>query len=107
MKFLIIVAGEQRGHARGVLNRTLGEYSKGVLEEIGHEVVITFVSDGYNKITEQEKFKASDVIIFHFPVYWFGIPSHLKKYIEDVYEYGIFYDFSGRYGEGGLLKGKK
>jgi len=58
-----------------------------------------------NKIdiaTEQEALVGADVIIFHHPVFWFNVPAAMKRYLDEVFQYGF------AYGTGGdKLKGKK
>ena len=39
--------------------------------------------------TEQNKLQKAEIIIFQFPLMWFNIPSTIKKYIEDVFQYGV------------------
>lgn len=59
---------------------------------------------------EQRKLLAADIVIFHFPLWWFGMPAILKGWIDRVYAYGFSYGYKGegnryRYGDG-ILKGK-
>ncbi len=61
--------------------------------------------------TEQRKLLAADALIFHFPLWWFGMPAILKGWIDRVYAYGFAYGYKGegnryRYGDG-ILKGKR
>jgi len=60
---------------------------------------------------EQDKLLAADAVIFHFPLWWFGMPAILKGWIDRVYAYGFAYGYKGegnryRYGDG-ILKGKR
>lgn len=60
---------------------------------------------------EQHKLLAADAVIFHFPLWWFGMPAILKGWIDRVYAYGFAYGYNGegnryRYGDG-ILKGKR
>lgn len=73
-----------------------------------YQILTTIVEHGYNVPEEIAKFKQADAVIFQYPVYWFMMPSTLKRYLDDVYAYGEFFAFSGgEYGSGGLMKGKK
>lgn len=61
--------------------------------------------------TEQRKLLDADAVIFHFPLWWFGMPAILKGWIDRVYAYGFAYGYKGagnryRYGDG-ILKGKR
>ncbi|MEJ2766585.1 NAD(P)H-dependent oxidoreductase [Photobacterium sp. MCCC 1A19761] len=60
---------------------------------------------------EQQKLLAADAVIFHFPLWWFGMPAILKGWIDRVYAYGFAYGYKGqgnryRYGDG-IFKGKR
>ncbi|WP_416306373.1 NAD(P)H-dependent oxidoreductase [Neptunicella sp. SCSIO 80796] len=62
-------------------------------------------------IAEQQKLLAADAVIFHFPLWWFGMPAILKGWVDRVFAYGFAYGYKGqgnryRYGEG-MLKGKR
>ncbi|MEM6726233.1 MAG: NAD(P)H-dependent oxidoreductase [Bacteroidota bacterium] len=50
---------------------------------------------------EQALLKAHDRIVIQFPMYWYSMPPLLKKWLDDVLEYGFAY---GRTGD--QLKGK-
>jgi NAD(P)H dehydrogenase (quinone) len=57
--------------------------------------------------SEQQKLLAADAVIFHFPLWWFGMPAILKGWIDRVFAYGLAYGYQGagnryRYGDGGL-----
>lgn len=53
-------------------------------------------------VKEQEALVSADVIIFQHPIFWFNIPPMLKKWQDEVLQYGF------AYGTGGdKLKGKK
>ena len=57
----------------------------------------------YNiNVAEEQKFLLeADVIVWQFPVYWYGMPSIMKKWQEDVLSHGF------AYGSTAKLKGKK
>lgn len=62
-------------------------------------------------MAEQQKLLAADAVIFHFPLWWFGMPAILKGWIDRVYAYGFAYGYKGkgnlyRYGDG-IFKGKR
>lgn len=107
-KTVLIISGQETSDfAKGDYNRGLATAAKSVLEP--HLTVLTTdVESGYDVAEEIEKFKAADVVIYQYPVYWFMMPPSLKKYMDDVYAYGEFFAFSdGPYGSGGLMKGKQ
>ncbi len=51
---------------------------------------------------EQKLLAEHHRIILQFPCFWYSCPSLLKKYIDDVFEYGFAYGSSGT-----ALKGKE
>ncbi|RYM06650.1 flavodoxin family protein [Sporolactobacillus sp. THM7-7] len=107
MSHIFIINGYQTiGEPKGKLNATLVHEMERVLSE-HNEVKVTAIDNGYDIKQEQEKFLWADIIIFQTPVYWFNVPNLLKKYIDEVYEYGIFFGSSEKYGRGGLLTDKK
>jgi putative NADPH-quinone reductase len=53
-------------------------------------------------LAEQAALIKADIVIFQFPLYWYGTPAILKKYIDDVYTYQFAYG-----SQGDKLKGKK
>lgn len=55
---------------------------------------------------EVEKLKACDLLILHFPLYWFSVPAILKGWIDRVLVSGLTYGGRRFYDQGGL-KGKK
>ncbi|WP_291890577.1 NAD(P)H-dependent oxidoreductase [Chryseobacterium sp.] len=114
MKALII-----NGHikwpqiAEGNLNGTIFKKSKQAFNEKGYEILETVIDNGYEIPQEIEKWVNADVILFHFPINWFGMPAKTKDYIDKVLMsgYGKIYAGDGRnsggnYGTGGLLKSK-
>ena len=107
-KTVLIISGQETSDfAKGGYNRGLAAAAKAVLEP--HMTILTTdVESGYDVAEEIEKFKAADVVIYQYPVYWFMMPPSLKKYMDEVYAYGEFFAFSdGPYGSGGLMKGKQ
>lgn len=107
MKKLLIINGHEKfPYNEGKLNRTL----MGVIAETlkdQFDIKMSILQEGYTVAEERQKFLWADVIIFQMPVYWFSPPALLKKYMEDVYEYGVFYKGSPDYGKGGLLTNKQ
>jgi NADPH dehydrogenase (quinone) len=91
--------------ASGSLSTLLVESARAELSP-SHAILTTAVRDGYDVLDERRKFKEADVVIFQVPVFWFSLPSSMKKYIDDVYAYGVFFGATEHYGRGGLLNGK-
>ncbi|MFI0879046.1 NAD(P)H-dependent oxidoreductase [Streptomyces parvus] len=103
---LIINGAESREPmATGRLSEHLAETARAELEP-SMKVLTTRVRAGYDVAVEQRKFVEADVVLFQFPVFWFATPPTLKKYVDDVYEYGKFFGPGPAYGRGGLLGGR-
>lgn len=56
--------------------------------------------------TERDKMLQSDLLIVHFPLWWFGMPAILKGWIDRVFIYGSVYRSQMRF-DTGICKGKK
>ncbi|QWU13901.1 modulator of drug activity B [Paenibacillus sophorae] len=107
MKNILIINGHQKyGSAEGKLNQTLTDSMVSFLSE-KNSVQTTTIQNGYNIKEEHKKFIWADVVIYQTPIYWFSIPGLLKTYMDEVYEYGLFFKGADEYGRGGLLTGKK
>ncbi len=55
--------------------------------------------------TEMEKLARADLLIFQFPIWWFGMPGILKGWADRVFARGFAY-LPGRKYDTGLFKGK-
>lgn len=107
MKFFVLNGHKYYPYAEGKLNKTFFEEIVKILQKSGHQIKTTVVEKGYEIDAEIEKFQWADIVIFQTPMNWFSVPWVLKKYFDDVYRYGVFYEGSDEYGKGGLLKGKR
>jgi modulator of drug activity B len=108
MKTLLLILGkETNDFAKGAYNQGLFDAAVETLKD-SHEVLTTVIEDGYGVPGEIAKFKKADAVIYQYPVYWFMMPSSLKRYMDEVYAYNDFFAFNdGPYGTGGLMKGRK
>jgi len=105
--FLIINGAENRPHSEGNLNKAMAETAAETLAPYG-TVLTTNIIEGYDVEEEIAKYKQADIIIYQYPVFWFMVPSTLKKYMDDVFAYDAFFSYTdGPYGSGGLMHGKK
>jgi NAD(P)H dehydrogenase (quinone) len=64
--------------------------------------------NGFSQDVEDEiqKLEWCDLIIFQFPLWWFGLPAVLKGWVDRVFAMGRTYG-GGRFYENGVFKGKK
>jgi NADPH dehydrogenase (quinone) len=106
-KTALIINGAEihKPAASGRLNTLLFETLQQELK-LSHTVLTTVLQNGYDIAMEQQKFHKADLIIFQTPIFWFSLPSSFKRYVDEVYKYGIFFGPSSQYGRGGLLTGK-
>ncbi|WP_028297438.1 NAD(P)H-dependent oxidoreductase [Olivibacter sitiensis] len=118
-KIFVINGGQHFAHSGGKFNKTLTEldisfYTK----ENGFELEVTDINEPYDLDQEVQKFVWADVVAYHTPVWWFGLPYKLKEYIDLVFTAGHrkgIYRSDGRktdnpainYGTGGMLHGRK
>lgn len=76
--------------------------------DLSREQEHAFATDGHcaEVKAEQAKVAAADIILFHFPVWWFSMPAILKGWVDRVFSRGFAYS-SGRKYETGHFKGKR
>ncbi len=121
MKNVLIINAHLRyeGFSEGKLNQTMVDCMKEELEAKGCEIKETYVEKGYDPAEEVDKHVWADLIITQSPCNWFGCPWIHKKYIDEVFNTGLFQqkliiddgrtreDPSKQYGTGGKMQGKK
>ena len=103
----------------GTLNNAFHQVAKDFFTSQAFEVLETTVEDGYNPEEEVQKHLEADIVILQTPVNWFGAPWIYKKYVDEVFNSGLFSksflsddgrtkdDPTKQYGTGGHLQGKK
>ena len=103
----------------GKLNDAFFQSAKDFFTTKSYEVIETTIEDGYNPEEEEQKHLAADIVILQMPVNWFGAPWIYKKYVDEVFNSGLFSksfltgdgrtkdDPTKQYGTGGILQGKK
>ncbi len=118
MKLLIINGHvKYKGVANGGLASLFTNMADTKFSANGFEVEYTNVED-YQIGTEISKLLEADYIMFHTPIYWFGLPWQTKKYLDEVFNVGLFEktllehdgksrtDASKQYGTAGKMKAK-
>lgn len=80
-----------------------GEFFKQQLEEMYASEHQGFAPEIEAEI---QKLEWCDLVIFQFPLWWFGMPAALKGWVERVFVMGRVYG-GGRFYEHGVFKGKK
>lgn len=79
------------------------EYFKQQIEEMHATEVDGFAAD---LRTEMEKMEQCDLMIWQFPLWWFGLPATFKGWVDRVFAMGRIYG-GGHIYETGLFRGKK
>lgn len=118
-KIFIINGGQRFAHSGGKFNETLLEIDNSFfIPDNGFELKVTDINNDYIPQQEVDKYVWADIVIYHFPVWWFSMPYKLKEYIDTVFSTGHrngMYYSDGRkdenpdynYGTGGSLEGRK
>jgi NAD(P)H dehydrogenase (quinone) len=78
-------------------------YFKPQIEEIHASEAGGFAPD---LEAEMRKVEECDLMIWHFPLWWFSVPAILKGWFDRVFAMGRFYG-NGRFYETGMMSGKK
>ncbi|WP_350288884.1 NAD(P)H-dependent oxidoreductase [uncultured Croceitalea sp.] len=80
------------------------EYYKYASEQLSAHNSNSFIP---NLKVEMNALLEADVLVFNFPLWWFGMPAILKGWVDRVFAYGFAY--GGEYGffNTGRFKGKK
>ncbi|MEN5435214.1 NAD(P)H-dependent oxidoreductase [Sphingobacterium faecium] len=105
--------------SEGTLNKAFIQVAHEFFLSKGYEVIETSIEKGYNADEEVEKHLEAAIIILQTPINWFGAPWIYKKYVDEVFNSGLFSekflsgdgrtreDLSRQYGTGGKMQGKK
>lgn len=120
MKVLIINAHlTYPNWTEGKLNQEFIKTAKELFQSKSIEVLETHIEKGYDPAEEEQKHLDADVIILQTPINWFGAPWIYKKYVDEVFNIGLFNKSflagdgrstetpNNQYGTGGKLQGKK
>lgn len=121
MKTILIINAHQRyeNFSEGKLNHTMTDVAKAFFKAKQCQVLETKIESGYDLMDEVEKHLQADLVILQTPVFWFSAPWIYKKYVDEVFNAGMFtqkmltddgrtrQDPSKQYGSGGKMQGKQ
>ena len=79
------------------------DYFKYSVEQTKAVDAKTFAAD---VVAEHEKLLRADLLIFQFPLWWFGLPAILKGWVDRTFSAGLTYG-NGRWYSNGFFKGKR
>ena len=102
-KNILIVSGHPDLENNSLANKTIIKKFEEKMPQANVDVLSSLYPDyRFDVAKEQEKLKQADVIVFQFPLFWYGIPSILQKWLEDVFLHGFSHGSNGT-----ALHGKK
>lgn len=102
MKNILIVSGHT-DLKNSFANKIILEHIAAALPEAKQLHLDTHYPDLiFDVQQEQQRVSRSDIIVLQFPFFWYGVPSLMKKWIEDVFEHGFSHGSTGD-----KVKGKK
>jgi glutathione-regulated potassium-efflux system ancillary protein KefF len=94
MKTTLIVCGHPK------LNESTS--NKRIIEDLSSVPAISicdlrtsYPTGELNVAAEQQKLMAADLIVLQFPFVWYGMPSHMKAWVEKVFSYGFAFGPGG------------
>ncbi|MBQ3422543.1 MAG: NAD(P)H-dependent oxidoreductase [Romboutsia sp.] len=95
MKNVLIVSGHTDLND-SVANKTILEELEKKLPEAEVDYLDRLYPDyKINVKAEQEKLKKADIIVLQFPIFWYGMPSLMNKWIEDTFKHGFSHGATG------------
>ncbi len=102
-KNILIVSGHPDLENNSLANKTIIERLEEKMPQAEFDILSSLYPDyQFNVSDEQEKLRQADVIVFQFPLFWYGTPSILQKWLEDVFLHGFSHGSNGT-----ALHGKK
>ena len=103
MSNVLIVSGHPRLGQDSVANKTILEELAVLLPEAKIDVLDELYPDYVIDVeAEQAKLRGADVIVLQYPLWWYGWPALLQKWMEDVFVRGFSHGSTGT-----ALRGKK
>ena len=103
MSNVLIVSGHPRLGDDSVANKTILEELTSLLPGVEIDHLDELYPDyAFDVEAEQAKLAAADVIVLQYPLWWYGWPSLLQKWVEDVFVRGFSHGSTGT-----ALHGKK
>lgn len=102
MKNILVVSGHSDLTRSTANKRIIERLQSGLSNVMVRDLAADYDNNPIDVVTEQAELVKADVIVFQYPIHWYGMPAILKRYIDDVFAYGF------AYGTGGdKLHGKK
>ena len=103
MKNVLIVSGHTDLKNDSVANKQIMEDLKELLPDAEISILDELYPDYEIDVkAEQEKLEKADIIVLQFPLFWYGMPSIMNKWMEDTFKHGWSHGSTGD-----KLQGKK
>ena len=103
MKNVLIVSGHRDSENDSVANKQIIKDLTELLPDAEVSILDRLYPDYEIDVkSEQKKLEKADIIVLQFPLFWYGMPSIMNKWMEDTFEHGWSHGSTGD-----KLQGKK
>ncbi|WP_350455530.1 NAD(P)H-dependent oxidoreductase [Slackia heliotrinireducens] len=102
MKNVLIVSGHPNLEGDSVANKAMVEAFARLEGYTVDRLDLLYPDYKIDVAAEQAKLVDADVIVLQYPVFWYGMPALLQKWMEDVFAHGFSHGSQGK-----ALVGKK
>ncbi|MBQ6111487.1 MAG: NAD(P)H-dependent oxidoreductase, partial [Synergistaceae bacterium] len=97
MSKILIVSGHTDLKNNSFANKII----LGRLNEILPEAEYVYLDSEYPDFRfdvekEQNRLRSADIIVMQFPFFWYGVPSLMHKWMEDVFVHGFSHGSKGK-----------
>ncbi len=96
MKNVLVVSGHPRLDDDSVVNKAIVEELAKIEGYAVDRLDALYPDFRFDVAAEQAKLMEADVIVLQYPVFWYGMPALLQKWMEDVFEHGFSHGSSGK-----------
>ena len=96
MKNVLIVFGHRDSNNDSVANKQIISDLRELLPDAEVSILDELYPDYQIDVkVEQEKLENADIIVLQFPLFWYGMPSIMNKWMEDTFEHGWSHGSTG------------
>ena len=89
MKNILIVSGHTDLENDSVANKQIIKDLTELLPDAEIDILSELYSDyKIDADSEQKKLEKADIIVLQFPLFWYGMPSIMNKWMEDTFKHG-------------------
>lgn len=103
MKRTLMIVGHPHWRDSFANRHIVDEFARLNPEAVISNVTELYPDGNIDDEAEQKKLLEADIIVMQFPIQWYGCPSTMHKWQEDVLTYGFAYGFGGDKLEGKML----